>query len=84
METVNAAIYALTGAESDLLCKPWYYTSGTGQNVSNNTDRTVAPDGDKMSQVEDCFDVEAIDKDDAAGIGGNPLGAIREAEAANG
>lgn len=84
VETVNAAIYALTGAESDLLCKPWYYTSGTGQNVSNNTDRTVAPDGDKMSQVEDCFDVEAIDKDDAAGIGGNPLGAIREAEAANG
>ncbi len=84
VESVNGAIYALKGMASDMLCKPWYYSSGTGANVSNNTDRTVAPLGEIMVQVEDCFDVEAIDADDAAGIHGNPLGAIREAEAAAG
>ncbi len=82
VESVNGAIYGLKGVESDMLCKPWYYTSGTGANVSNNADRTVAPDGDKMSMVEDCFDIEAIDADESKGILGNPLGAIREAEAA--
>ncbi len=37
VETVNAAIYALTDAESDMLCKPWYYTSGTGRATSRTT-----------------------------------------------
>ena len=43
VETVNDAIYALTGAESDMLCKPWYFTQRhrPDGNVSNNTDRTV-------------------------------------------
>jgi branched-chain amino acid transport system substrate-binding protein len=76
VETVNEAIYSLTNAESDMLCKPWYYTSGTGANVSNNTDRTVSPDGGVMVQVEDCFEVAATDN--------NPLAEIREAEAAQG
>ena len=81
VETVNAAIYALTGAESDMLCKPWYYTSGIksdqfpdGANVSNNTDRTVSPEGGKMVQKEDCFEIQATDN--------NPLQLIRDAEAA--
>jgi branched-chain amino acid transport system substrate-binding protein len=76
VESVNAAIYDLTNAESDMLCKPWYYTSGVGANVSNNTDRTVSPDGGVMVQVEDCFEVAATDN--------NPLAEIREAEAAQG
>jgi branched-chain amino acid transport system substrate-binding protein len=74
VETVNAAIYALTNAESDMLCKPWYYSSGTGANVSNNTDRTVAPMDGNMVQVEDCFDILATEN--------NPLQSIRDAEAA--
>ena len=43
-------------------------------NVSNNTDLTVAPAGDRMVQLEDCFDIAALP--------GNPLDAIRAAEAA--
>jgi branched-chain amino acid transport system substrate-binding protein len=74
VETVNAAIYALTNAESDMLCKPWYYSSGTGSNVSNNTDRTVVPQDGNMVQKEDCFPIQETDN--------NPLAAIRAAEAA--
>jgi branched-chain amino acid transport system substrate-binding protein len=74
VETVNAAIYALVGAESDMLCKPWYYSSGVGANVSNNTDRTVVPQGGNMVQYEDCFDI--------AETPNNPLAEIRAAEAA--
>lgn len=74
-ESVNEAIFNLRDFESDMLCKPWYYSSGLDAgNVSNNTDRTVAPEGDRMVLVEDCFDVAALDS--------NPLGEIREAEAA--
>ncbi len=74
VETVNQAIYDLVGAESDMLCKPWYYSNGTGLgNVSNNTDRTVVPQGGNMVLHEDCFEIAATDN--------NPLAAIREAEA---
>ena len=81
VESVNQAIYDLSGAESDMLCKPWYYSSGissdqfpNGANVSNNTDRTVTPMGGKMVQAEDCFEILATDN--------NPLQLIRDAEAA--
>ena len=72
VESVNAAIFALKDFESDMLCKPWYYTNGSSANVSNNTDRTVAPKDGKMVQVEDCFDVAALDT--------NPLAEIRANE----
>ena len=71
---MNAAIYGLTDMESDMLCKPWYYSSGPElANVSNNTDRTVVPQDGKMVQDEDCFEILATDN--------NPLQAIRDAEA---
>jgi branched-chain amino acid transport system substrate-binding protein len=74
-ETVNAAFQSLTGMESDMLCKPWYFSSGLPDgNVSNNTDYTVVPAGDRMDLLEDCFDIAALDN--------NPLDAIRAAEAA--
>jgi branched-chain amino acid transport system substrate-binding protein len=76
VETVNAAIYGLTNAESDMLCRPWYYTSTTGANVSNNTDRTVAPRDGVMVQMEDCFDILETEN--------NPLAAIREFERSQG
>jgi branched-chain amino acid transport system substrate-binding protein len=74
VETVNEAIRTLTDAESDMLCKPWYFSNnlGTG-NVSNNTDRTVVPQDGNMVQFEDCFEILATDN--------NPLQAIRDAEA---
>jgi branched-chain amino acid transport system substrate-binding protein len=71
-ESVNAAIQSISGFESDMLCKPWYYDSGTGSNVSNNTDRTVSPNGGKIVMIEDCFDIAALP--------GNPLDAIRANE----
>jgi branched-chain amino acid transport system substrate-binding protein len=73
VETVNAAIRSLTNAESDMLCKPWYFSNnlGTG-NVSNNTDRTVVPQGGAMVQFEDCFEIQETDN--------NPLATIRAAE----
>ncbi len=73
VETVNAAIRGLVNAESDMLCKPWYFSNnlGTG-NVSNNTDRTVVPQGGAMVQFEDCFEIQETDN--------NPLAAIRAGE----
>jgi branched-chain amino acid transport system substrate-binding protein len=73
VETVNESIRSLTAAESDMLCKPWYYSNnlGTG-NVSNNTDRTVVPMDGNMVQHEDCFEILATDN--------NPLQEIRDAE----
>jgi len=74
-ETVNEAFHSLTDMESDMLCKPWYFSSGLPDgNVSNNTDYTVVPAGDRMDLLEDCFDIAALDN--------NPLDAIRAAEAA--
>lgn len=72
VESVNEAIVNIKGFESDMLCKPWYYTNGSSANVSNNTDRTVAPLDGKMVQVEDCFDIAALDT--------NPLAEIRSNE----
>jgi branched-chain amino acid transport system substrate-binding protein len=74
-ETVNEAFRTLTNMESDMLCKPWYFSSGLPEgNVSNNTDYTVVPAGDRMDLLEDCFPIAAL--------ANNPLDAIRAAEAA--
>jgi branched-chain amino acid transport system substrate-binding protein len=72
-ESVNEAFRSVTNFVSDIFCKPWYYDSTVGQNVSNNTDLTVAPQDGNMVQVEECFDIAALP--------GNPLDAIRAAEA---
>jgi branched-chain amino acid transport system substrate-binding protein len=71
-ESVNEAIFNLKDFESDMLCKPWYYTNGSSANVSNNTDRTVVPEGDNMVLFEDCFEVAALET--------NPLAEIRANE----
>jgi branched-chain amino acid transport system substrate-binding protein len=74
-ESVNEAFRSLTDVESDMWCKPWYFSSGLPEgNVSNNTDYTVVPAGDRMDLTEDCFEIAALP--------GNPLDAIRAAEAA--
>jgi branched-chain amino acid transport system substrate-binding protein len=71
-ESVNDAFKSVKNFTSDLWCKPWYFDSTTGKNVSNNTDLTVTPQGDKMVQSEDCFDI--------AELATNPLAEIRAAE----
>jgi branched-chain amino acid transport system substrate-binding protein len=71
-ESVNAAFKALKNITSDIWCKPWYFDSTVGSNVSNNTDLTVAPKDGKMVQTEDCFDIAAMPS--------NPLDQIRAKE----
>jgi branched-chain amino acid transport system substrate-binding protein len=71
-ESVNEAFRGITNFESDIFCKPWYFDSGTGSNVSNNTDITVTPMDGNMVQLEDCFEI--------AELPDNPLAEIRAAE----
>ncbi len=71
-ESVNEAIFNLTGMASDMLCKPWYYQNGSSANVSNNTDRTVAPQDGNMVEVEECFEIAELPT--------NPLAEIRSNE----
>ena len=71
-ESVNAAFKGLKDFSSDLWCKPWYFDSTVGKNVSNNTDITVTPQDGKMVKKEDCFEV--------AELPANPLAQIRAKE----
>jgi branched-chain amino acid transport system substrate-binding protein len=71
-ESVNEAFRSVTNFTSDIFCKPWYFDSGTGSNVSNNTDLTVTPTDGNMVQVEECFEI--------AELPNNPLAEIRAAE----
>ena len=71
-DTVNAAFKGIKNFSSDLWCKPWYYSSTIGKNVSNNTDITVVPQDGKMVQKQDCFEIVAMDS--------NPLAQIRQKE----
>jgi branched-chain amino acid transport system substrate-binding protein len=71
-ESVNQAFKDVKNFVSDIWCAPWYYDSGTGQNVSNNIDLTVTPKDGKMVQTEDCFKI--------ADLSTSPLDKIRKAE----
>jgi branched-chain amino acid transport system substrate-binding protein len=71
-ESVNEAFKNIKNFTSDIWCKPWYFDSTVGSNVSNNVDITVSPQDGKMVQVEDCFDI--------AELASNPLADIRAAE----
>jgi branched-chain amino acid transport system substrate-binding protein len=71
-ESVNEAFRSITNFTSDIWCRPWYFDSTVGSNVSNNVDLTVAPEDGNMVQVEDCFEI--------AELPDNPLAEIRAAE----
>jgi len=75
-DSVNAAFKAVKNFTSDLWCKPWYFDSTVGQNVSNNNDITVVPKDGNMVQEEDCFAI--------AELAANPLKDIRAKEASLG
>ncbi len=76
-ENVNAAFKAVVNFPSDLWCKPWYFDSTVGSNVSNNFDITVVPRDGVMVQTEDCFEISDL----GGGIPVNALQQIRAAEA---
>jgi branched-chain amino acid transport system substrate-binding protein len=71
-ESVNDAFKSIKDFKSDIWCKPWYFSSTVGQNVSNNNDITVVPQAGNMVQKEDCFPIAAMPS--------NPLDAIRAKE----
>jgi branched-chain amino acid transport system substrate-binding protein len=71
-ESVNEAFRGITNFVSDIWCQPWYFESGTGANVSNNVDLTVAPRDGEMVQLEECFPI--------AELPDNNLAEIRQAE----
>jgi branched-chain amino acid transport system substrate-binding protein len=75
-ESVNAAFKAVKNFKSDLWCKPWYFDSTVGQNVSNNNDITVVPKDHNMVQKEACFPI--------AELAANPLASIRAKESSLG
>ena len=49
-ESVNEAFRSITNFTSDIWCKPWYFDSTVGSNVSNNTDLTTAPEDGAWSR----------------------------------
>jgi branched-chain amino acid transport system substrate-binding protein len=71
-ESVNEAFRSIKNFASDIWCRPWYFDSTVGSNVSNNVDITVTPQDGNMVQTEDCFEI--------AELPGNPLAEIRAAE----
>jgi branched-chain amino acid transport system substrate-binding protein len=71
-ESVNEAFKNIKNFASDIWCRPWYFDSTVGSNVSNNVDITVTPMDGNMVQTEDCFEI--------AELPGNPLAEIRAAE----
>jgi branched-chain amino acid transport system substrate-binding protein len=71
-DSVNSAFKAVKDFKSDLWCKPWYFDSTIGKNVSNNNDITVAPQDGKWVKKESCFAIAALPA--------NPLEQIRAKE----
>jgi branched-chain amino acid transport system substrate-binding protein len=59
-ESVNEAILATEGYETDILCKPWYYGEAP-MHIPNNTDWTTTPKDGKMVIQEECFEISADD-----------------------
>src|SRR6185295_19005792 len=74
---VNAAFKAVKNFPSDIWCKPWYFDSTVGANVSNNVDITVVPRDGVMVQTEDCFEISDL----GGTVPVNALKQIRAAEA---
>ena len=70
-ESVNEAFKSVTGFETDILCKPWYFGDGDAH-VPNNADRTIVPMDHKFIEKEKCFDIAALPS--------NPLEEIRATE----
>ena len=69
---MNAAFKAVKDFKSDLWCKPWYFDSTVGKNVSNNNDITVDSAGRQVVKKESCFAIAALPA--------NPLDQIRAKE----
>jgi branched-chain amino acid transport system substrate-binding protein len=65
MKSVNAAIKAINGYKTDLLCQPWVYGS-LPLHIPNNTDYTTTPDNGKMVTAQGCTAISSADPQIAA------------------
>ncbi len=55
---VTNALRAVKGYQSDLLCGPWYFGSGTSHNANHAGRMVQLIDGGKWKVTNDCFEVE--------------------------
>ena len=60
MASVNAALKAIKGESTDLLCQPWVY-GNYPLHIPNNADFTTTPDNGKMVTAQGCFNVSSAD-----------------------
>jgi len=64
-KSVNAALKAVKGFDTGMLCQPWTYGSYP-MHIPNNTDYTVTPDNGKMVLAQGCTPISANDAQIAA------------------
>jgi branched-chain amino acid transport system substrate-binding protein len=60
IKTVNAAIAALKGVKTDILCRPWYYGQAA-LHIPNNVDFTTTPKSGKMVIKDGCIPISDAD-----------------------
>jgi branched-chain amino acid transport system substrate-binding protein len=65
MKTVNAAIKAIKGEKTELLCQPWVY-GDYPLHIPNNADFTTTPENGKMVTAQGCTNISADDPQIAA------------------
>jgi branched-chain amino acid transport system substrate-binding protein len=58
----NRAVLRLRNQKSDILCKPYYFWK-LPYHIPNNADITVSYRNGKVVQVENCFNIAAVDKE---------------------
>jgi branched-chain amino acid transport system substrate-binding protein len=63
VKTVNAAFRDLSGFQTDMLCRPWYYGNNVPFHLPNNTDYTVWPQNGTMQIVpgSGCLPISSAD-----------------------
>jgi branched-chain amino acid transport system substrate-binding protein len=65
VKSVNAAIKAVSGFSTGMLCEPWTYGSYP-LHIPNNVDYTVTPDNGKMTLAKGCTQISSVDPQIAA------------------
>jgi len=65
VQSVNAAIKAITGFDTGVLCQPWTYGKYP-MHIPNNTDYTVTPSNGHMALAQGCTAISSVDPQIAA------------------
>jgi hypothetical protein len=60
VQSVNAALKAVTSFNTGMLCQPWTY-GAYPTHIPNNEDVTVTPQGGKMVLAQGCSLISAVD-----------------------